>query len=274
MRITIKQSVLALLLSVASNTGFADDFFLGAPDDSGSSSQDCDDLPEGCVAEWEGSVEFGYVAVSGNQDTTSLNGRFSLAYELEKWRHEGFMSTITSSSESTDQLGNVTETTSEKYNAQAKSLFKYSPKAYAFGIFEYDNTRNSGFEYQSSIAFGAGYKFINSKVYKLDGELGFGRRTSETEATDLIRSTTNSESITRLAGKFAWKISKSSVFEQKVSSEIGDTNTITKSLTGLSANLIENLAMKLSYTVKHQSDVPVNSEKTETITSFTVVYSF
>ncbi len=274
MNFLIKKYTALAVLSALSMPVLADDFFLGAPAESDREIENCDELPEGCVAEWESSVEFGYVAVSGNQDTTSLNGRFSLGYELEKWRHEGFISTITSSSKFEDAAGVVTENNSEKYTAQAKSLYKFNNRAYGFGVFEYDETKDSGYEYQYSVAFGAGYKFIKTKRHMLDGELGFGIRESETEPTLTVPSVTNSESITRIAGKYAWKISDNSSFEQKISSEIGEDNTISKSYTGLSANVLENLALKLSYTLKHQTEVPLNFEKTETITSFTVVYTF
>ncbi len=252
----------------------ADDFFLAKPSETDDTIVNCKDSVEGCTGQWTGGIEFGYVAVSSNKDTTSLNGRFALSYEILKWKHEGFISTVTSSSKERDNSGTVIETDSEKYVAQLQSNYKYSKKSYAFGILDYDNTKDSGFEYQASVAFGAGYNFIKNDVHILDGELGFGKRKSKTEATDLLASESKSESITRIAGIYKWKINANSKFEQKLSTEIGDDNTISKSYTGLSANVMDNLALKLSYAVKRQSDVPVGSKKTETITSFTVVYSF
>ncbi|MET1253705.1 DUF481 domain-containing protein [Aliikangiella maris] len=241
---------------------------------SGNADVNCEQEAEGCTGKWEGGIEFGYVAVSGNEDTASLNGQFNLSYELTKWKHEGFVATVTSSSEEKDSSGNVIKTESEKYVAQIKSNYKISNKSYAFGIYDYDSTKDSGFEYQMSLAVGAGYNFIKDDTHVLDGELGFGSRKSKTEATLVLPSETNNESITRIAGKYKWKVSETATFEQKLSSEIGDDNTISKSYTGLSAKVIEDLALKLSYAVKRQSEVPLGSKKTETITSFTVVYSF
>lgn len=252
----------------------ADDFFLSKPADADAPAVSCEETPEGCVGKWDGSVEFGFVAVTGNKDTESLNGRFALKYEIEKWRHQGYVSTVTSSSEEPDGAGGVIETDAEKITAQLKSDYKYSDKAYAFGILDYDDTKDSGFEYQMSLAFGIGYSFIKDDRHTLDGELGFGSRTSKTEATDTLPADSTTESISRVAGSYKYKISETSEFEQKLSTEIGDDNTISKSYSGLSANVMENLALKLSYQLKHQSDVPVDNEKTETITSFTVVYSF
>jgi len=245
----------------------ADDFFLGKPAEDEQAAADCSEDENGCKSKWKSSVEFGYVAVSGNTDTTSVNGRFELGYEVEKWRHGGFIASQTTTTE--DRLTGV-QTDAEKYTAQVKSDYKYSDSAYAFGIADYDNTKDSGFDYQISYALGAGYRFIEQKAHQLDAEMGIGVRDSKTELT----SESNSESIVRLAGLYKWQISKNSTFEQQLSTEVGDDNTISRTYTGVTANIIESLALKVSYTAKRQTEVPVGNEKLETITSFTVVYTF
>ena len=82
------------------------------------------------------------------------------------------------------------------------------------------------------------------------------------------------ETIARLAGKYVWKITKTSKFEQKLSVDIGDESTVTKSYTGVSANIDENLALKLSLTATHQSEVREGAEELDTVTAVTIVYSF
>ncbi|MCW8997672.1 MAG: DUF481 domain-containing protein, partial [Kangiellaceae bacterium] len=89
-----------------------------------------------------------------------------------------------------------------------------------------------------------------------------------------VLSVTNSETISRIAGLYKWQISKTANFEQKLSVELGEDNDVTKSESSLSAEIVENLALKVSYSAKHQSEVPIGNEDTETVSSFTVVYSF
>ncbi|TQV76897.1 DUF481 domain-containing protein [Aliikangiella marina] len=273
MPISLRPLVPISLALFASHPVLADDYFMYSPAESDSTQVDCEKTEEGCKGKWEASVEFGYVAITGNQDSNSLNARFAVSYEVEKWRHEGNIAIVESSTEE-NISGTVVETKAERLTAQAKSDYKFSKKGYAFGILDYDDTKDSGFEYQASFAAGMGYSFIKDDEHSLDGELGFGSRTSKTEATDLLPSDSNSETITRIAGKYVWKISEHSQFEQKLSTEIGEDNTITKSYSGLSANVMENLALKLSYSIKDQTDVPVGNEETETTTAFTVVYTF
>lgn len=242
--------------------------------DSSEHTTDCNQSQQECVGKWTGSLEFGFVALTGNKETESLNAQLAIQYERAKWKHKGFVSTVTSSTEEPDGSGDAIETDASKIVAQLKSDYKYSDKFYAFGVLDYDDTKDSGFEYQTSIAFGIGYNFINDDRHKLDGEVGFGSRTSKTEATNSIPSDSTTETITRIAGNYTYQINKNSTFEQSLSTEIGGDNTISKSFSSLSANVMENLALKFSYQLKHQSDVPPNNEKTESITSFTVVYSF
>lgn len=59
-----------------------------------------------------------------------------------------------------------------------------------------------------------------------------------------------------------------------MASDIGSDTTITRAVTALQADIVGNLAMKLSYTVEHTSQVPVGVEKTDTETAASLVYSF
>jgi putative salt-induced outer membrane protein len=221
---------------------------------------------------WKASVQFGYVATSGNTKTTSINGGFSASYEEKQWEHSLDIKTIFGSAE--DATTSQVETNAEKYFIEGKSDYKFSDKGYAFVVANYEDDRFSDNDYQASMAVGRGFKFITSKTSKLGLELGVGYRETKKSATLTLPEESIGETIARLAGKYVWKITKTSNFEQKLSAEIGDENTVTKSYTGLSANIAENLALKLSLTATHQSEVRAGAEELDTVTAVTVVYSF
>ena len=82
------------------------------------------------------------------------------------------------------------------------------------------------------------------------------------------------ELILRLAGRYAWQISESAKFTQELSADIGEDSTIGKSVTALQADIMSNLAMKVSFTAKHTTDVPDGVDKTDTETAVTLVYGF
>jgi len=224
------------------------------------------------ASKWKSSIEFGYVATSGNTETTSINSGIAVIYEADNWRHSADIKTIFGSAES--EATSQVETNAERYFIQGKSDYKYSDSTYAFILANYDDDRFSENDYQVSTSIGRGFSFVTGEKSKLDIELGGGYRETKKKATLLLDEEILSESIFRLAGNFVWEITENSKFEQKLSTEIGEDNTVTKSYTGLSANLMEDLALKLSITATHQSDVRIDTDKLDTITAFTLVYNF
>jgi len=221
---------------------------------------------------WKASVEFGYVATSGNTETTSINSGFSVVYEEQVWRHALDIKTIFGSAE--DSSTSEVETNAEKYFVEGKTDYKYSDSSYAFVLANYEDDRFSDNDYQSSIAAGRGYQFTTSEASTLNLEIGIGYRETRKKATLLLPEESIGETIVRLGGDYVWQITENSKFEQKLSADIGDDATVTKSYTGLSANIVENLALKVSITATHQSEVRADAEKLDTVTAVTVVYNF
>lgn len=223
--------------------------------------------------EWKSNVEFGYVATSGNTQTTSINGGFLLSFEEKLWRHTVDIKTVFGSAE--DSVTSNIETSAERYFIEGKTDYKYSKESYAFLLANYENDRFSDNDYQSSISAGRGYGFSISDTSELKLEVGVGyRETKKKIIVGIVDGDSIRETIFRIAGNYSWQITKTSKFEQKISTDIGDQNTVTKSYTGLSANVAENLALKLSLTATHQSNVSLGTEKLDTITAFTLVYNF
>jgi len=223
-------------------------------------------------AEWKSNIEFGYVATSGNTETTSINSGFSASYEIELWKHSVDIKTIFGSAE--DSSTSEVETNAEKYFVEGKSDYKYSDKSYAFIMANYEDDRFSDNDYQTSLSAGRGFAMDMSDKSKLDLEVGVGYRKTLKKETLLLAEEAISETIFRLAANYFWDITENSKFEQKLSSDIGDDNTVTKSYTGLSANFAKNLALKLSLTATHQSEVRGDTEELDTVTAVTVVYNF
>jgi len=221
---------------------------------------------------WKANVEFGYVATSGNTKTTTVNSGFAAVYEIEYWRHSINLKSIFGSAEN-DTTSQV-ETNAERYFVEGKTDYKYSKESYAFLLVNYDDNRFSDNDYQTSLSAGRGFSFVPNEGAKFDMEVGVGYRETKKKVTLLLAEETIDETIFRLAANYTWEITENSKFEQKLSTEIGDENTVTKSYSGLSANVAKNMALKLSLTATHQSDVRPETENLDTVTAFTLVYNF
>ncbi len=258
-----KLSCLLLCLSTAM-PATADSLWNALPDIPEPASV-ADDAEGGSTPEekdaFKGSVELGYLASSGNSETTSLNGKLVLEYEVEKWRH-GFLAQAIRAT--TDDL-----LTSERYQASAKSDYKFTEYNYFFGVVNYDRDEFSGFTRRTSEALGYGRRIMETEKHVLDAELGVGAR-----QTTLVDGTEQNDNIARFGMNYNWTISDTSSFSQTLAVESGDLNTYSESVTAVTANLMSQLALKVSYTIKRNSDVPVGVENTDTYTAVSVLYSF
>ncbi|MCG6968762.1 MAG: DUF481 domain-containing protein [Gammaproteobacteria bacterium] len=213
------------------------------------------------VDPYKGNVELGYVNTSGNTETQTLNAKAKVEALYDKWRQTLQLEALNSSD------GDVT--TAERYTASMKSDYRFSKRDYAYGLLSYENDRFSGYDYRTSVNLGYGRRVIDTTPLWLELEVGPGYRFSK-----LSDDGDQDEAVLRLAGSLGWQVSESALFEQDLSTEIGEDDTISKSVSALSMQIIGSLAMKLSYVYRYVSDVPVGVQKKDTETSATLVYKF
>jgi len=210
---------------------------------------------------WHGEGEFGLAITSGNSNTETLNGRLKLINNTGLWRHTlGLEALFVSDSDAT---------TAERYTFGYKADRKISDYDYLFGAFRYDNDRFSGFDFQSSLTVGYGRRLFEHSRSRLDIEAGAGYRFSET--ADGVN---QNQVISRFYGDYEYKVSENALFSQSLLIESGSDNTFTESVTAFKVGFAEKLALKLSLTARNNSDTPVGTTSTDTISAASVVYSF
>lgn len=210
---------------------------------------------------WKGEAELGIVSTGGNTETTSIKARAGVVHERDTWRHTGKFDALNTS--------DATRTTGERYALSGKSDYKFDERSYAFGLVSYENDRFAGFDYRTSEVLGYGYRVISQDTLTLDLEVGPGAR-----QTQLRNSSSENEFMGYIGGKLLWKFSPSASLSEDLTTEIGNTTTITRSVTALTAQLAGSLAMKLSFTARHISEVPVSVKDLDTETAMTLVYGF
>ncbi|WP_303903746.1 DUF481 domain-containing protein [Thiohalomonas denitrificans] len=211
---------------------------------------------------WSGEAEVGFMATSGNSEAESFNARVVLHNESFPWRHDTRLETLRSSDED--------ETTAERYLLAHKTDYRFDENRYLFGTLRYEDDRFSGYDYRVSETVGYGRRVYETPGLSLDLEAGVGGRHSLPEASD----ERDDELILRGAGNLEWEISPSARFTEELFVESGDENTFTESISALKLKINGNLATKLSYTVRHSSDVPEDTENTDTIIAVTLVLDF
>ena len=103
----------------------------------------------------------------------------------------------------------------------------------------------------------------------LNAEVGVGAR-----QLDLPDGTDESDVILRAGLDYVWTLSETTQFSQDLVIESGDTNTYIESISALTAQLIGDIALVASYTIKNNSDVLPGLEKTDTWTALSLEYAF
>jgi len=231
---------------------------------------------------WSGKVALGYLASSGNTDTTALNFNAEVKYVVRKWDNtllgRGIVKTDNDRS------------TAEAYKLAYKLKYDLSDRTYLFGLLDYNNDRFSSYDQQTFAVGGVGRRFLATKKHELDGELGFGAGLSDfrdCRPDDVLTGacaigppqtppfgTSVDEFTTRVSGSYKWQISESASFVQKIDVNIGSSNTYTESLSELRAGIVGDIALLLSYMIKNNSDVAPGTEKTDTYTAISLEYAF
>jgi len=210
---------------------------------------------------WSGNATLGYLATSGNTENSTLNTGFELGYKIGKWQHIATLKAINSSEEDT--------TTAEAYEVGLKSERNLTDKDFLFGKLDWRKDRFSGFDTQFSQVVGYGRRLINTDKHSLNAEIGAGARQSERQD-----GTEEDETVFSGGLYYNWAFSETAAFSQDLTTEVGADNTYSESITKVSAQLIGNLALVASYTIKHNSEVVAGTEKKDTYTALSLEYGF
>ncbi len=120
-----------------------------------------------------------------------------------------------------------------------------------------------------SESIGYARRVLNGARFLLEFSIGPGGRHSR-----LTDGTQEDELLGHGDGLFEYRISPNSTFSESVTVEGGENGTVTESITALKAQVINNLAVKLSFTLNHNTKPPEGTKKANALTAMTLVYGF
>jgi len=233
-----------------------------------------------------GSGELGLLMTSGNSETDSVNAKVGLKYEKEHFLGEISLAALYSSEETEIDGKEEDKVSAETYNYSAKVGYKFNEANYIFINGDYEDDQFSGYDYRTTFSAGYGRKVIASDTIKFNIEIGPGYRYDRTngyfddkgdndDSNDVfIGEKTEDEAILRGYTMFNYKFSEAVSFQQDLTIVTGADNTNTKSVSALKSQIIGALSMKASFTIDNNTDVPSDTEKTDTETALTLVYDF
>ena len=207
-------------------------------------------------------LELGAIFTSGNTENENIKYKVTVDWnQSENWDYQFTSDGFRSSQDGVSNAQRLYHTASGNHTI--------NPDSYLQGRIAYENDKFSGFESQSDITVSYGRNMLQRRAnMSLGLTAGIGIRRSETEFE------AQSVTIARLAANYGWNVSESADFIQDFSIETGSDSSIYRSETGIQTEIRENLSLKFSVKVKHQTEVPLNREKTDTETAITLVLNF
>lgn len=213
---------------------------------------------------YDGAAELGFNITTGNSKTSGYLMKLGLEQMFADWRNKYAFET--SFKKDRDAVSE------ERYFASGQSNRSFSEVNYGFGRASYEDDRFNGLDNSVTASSGIGYLIFDTPDAYWDVEAGPGYRYNAAQDQ-------KGEFIIRFASGAWYDFSQTSRFREQLSVEGGAENVITRSETSVTANIIGQLAMKVSFVATHQTSPALNSDGTEkknldTKTLLTLLYDF
>ncbi len=224
-------------------------------------------------AQWGSKSQAGFVMSRGNTETETANAKFEIDYEVENWKHSFDSSLLYGRSSDV--------TTGERWDAKWQTDNKISERSFWFGSLRYEDDRYSGFDYQGTVAVGAGRDFIDGEDTRLSIQLGVGVRRLRPE--ELVRNELL-EVIDRIPGeieddfvgngtlKFEHAFNESTKVLNTLLVESGSANTLAQNELALQVQMNRLFALALGFKVRHNSQPPPEQDRMDTLTTVNLVF--
>jgi len=203
-------------------------------------------------------VELGAIFTSGNTEDENIKFKGNVVYLRESWEYGFAIDGFRSSKNNVLAAQRVYSVGSATYNL--------SQDSFILTRLAHEDDRFSGYDSQSDFSVSYGQNLLRDRE-NLDWNytIGAGMRYS------VEPNSTTSEAILRLGTELRWDVSENALFIQTLSVESGSKSTIGRSESSIQSDIMDNLSMKFSIKLKHQTDVPIGREKTDSEASVTLL---
>lgn len=210
---------------------------------------------------FQSELELGAIITSGNTEDQNIKMKASFEWDRESWQY-GFSSDGFRSS-------NTNGLVAQRLYHVGRASYEINGDSFVRARASYEDDRFSGFDNQSDFSVNYGRNLLQN-LNDMSLAINFGAGVRQSKQGDI----TNNEAIARGEGNFEWALSRSATFSQNFSIDSGSDSSIVRSESAIESEILNNLTMKFSIKLKHQTVVPLLREKTDTETAVTLVMNF
>jgi len=227
-------------------------------------------LSQQAQAQWSGKGEAGVVIANGNTNTRNANAKLELSDKIGDWKHTFGADGVFAAADSI--------TTGQRWEAYEQSEYSFDPKDFWLGAGRYEDDRFSGFAYQATLSTGIGRHFIANDHTKLTATAGVGYKVFETrdafDAAGLLvePGDRGSQAVFRGTIDFAQTLTGTTTLTDKFLVESGSNSTFFQNDIAIQVKISNVLALAAGYSIRHNTDPPINFKKTDTLTTLNLVY--
>ncbi len=206
-------------------------------------------------------IELGAIFTSGNTEDENIQFRGEVNWLQDVWNYGFSVDGFRSSKD--DVLA------AQRVYYVASVNYEFAENSFILTRLAHEDDRFSGYDGQTDISVNYGRNLLtNRSNMAMTFNIGLGARKSRSEEEDF------EEAIIRLAADYDWNISETATFNQQLSTESGNKTSIFRSESSIETQILGNLLLRISFNVKHQTEVPADREKTDTEMSITFVMNF
>lgn len=209
-----------------------------------------------------GSIDFGGILRTGNTENGGVKGQLKLTYKSDRWQHKG--------TAEAGYLKSRTDTLEQKLELEYETNYDIRDNLFAFGLGNYTDDRFSGFDYEILTAAGLGVRLFDEGPLKWEVTAGPSLRYAEISESDESETSPGA----RFTNDIAWQISDNA-FLGNETEVLWDRERVTvDNDTSLKMRIVDQLSGKISFNTRYRSNVPDDTENTDTTTRASIVYDF
>jgi putative salt-induced outer membrane protein len=216
---------------------------------------------QGFFEGWSGEGEVGASLTTGTSKNTNVALGIGLVKDGITWRHK---IAAAANYQRSDGV-----TTADRTLASYEANYKFSPRFYALGTLMWERDKFAGFNARYTESLGLGYNILIGPTLFWDVSGGPALR-----QTRFVSGRNSDDLAGRLATHFAWNLAAATVLTEDAGVYLGGTSNTYFSTTALTSRIVEDISGRVSFGVVSESNPPPGVQKTNTISRFTLVYSF
>lgn len=210
---------------------------------------------------WSGNVEVGGFRSTGTSSSLGAFASIGLQRATIDWTHK-----LTASADLQRTNG---DTSAERFLASWQPNYRFSKKAYAFGLAQYERDPFAGYDARVTLGAGMGYRPLNTPTLKLEIEGGPALR--HTAPIDGLERT---HLVGRGSLNLQWQVTPTLKLSQQTAVFLEADASNAVATTALDTKLIGNLKARLSYNIQYEGNTPLSTNALNTQSRVTFLYGF